>query len=51
MGVDYRNIIMYGKEFDSFEDAMDTLQHLEVITDDEYYEACEDSEYNDPTIC
>lgn len=36
MGIDYRNVIAYGKEFDSFEDAIEELHNLGVITEDEF---------------
>jgi len=45
MGVDYRNVIIYGKEFDSFICAMDDLLYNKIITDEEYEDHCENGEY------
>lgn len=42
MGIDYKNVIMYGKKFDSSEEAVDELLRLGVLTEEQYEEALDD---------
>ena len=47
MSVDYRNIIMYGKEFDCFVDAMTDLLGSGCIDEEEFEYILYNEEYND----
>lgn len=48
MSIDYSNVTMYGKEFDSFKDAMEFLHTQSETSEAELNKALEDQEYNDP---
>lgn len=45
MGVSYNNTIMYGKEFESFTEAMEHLQYLGKISEEECKDFIESGEY------
>jgi hypothetical protein len=42
MGISYNNVIMYGKEFDSSEEAADELLRLGALTEEQHEEALDD---------
>ena len=44
MGIDYRTVIMYGKEFESYTDAADELLRLGKITEECYDSIVEDGD-------
>ena len=45
MGINYGNMIVYGKEFDCFVDAMEHLQRSKSITEEEFNQALNDGEF------
>jgi hypothetical protein len=48
MSINYTSMIMYGKEFDCFEDALEKLLGNGHISEGEYAEAIDYGDLNDP---
>jgi hypothetical protein len=48
MSIDYISMIIYGKEFDSFEWALSELLSSGMITEEEHDQHVDNGEFNDP---